>query len=54
MEGSMTKKRKRLKLTKGQKKMIHAEPNENAGVGWRTDYPNNVDPRLFECGNDEE
>ena len=35
---NIVKKRKRLKLTKEQKKLIHAQPTSNAGAGWQTRF----------------
>ena len=40
----MSKKRKRLKLTKEQKKAIWAKPESNAGAGWDAKWSKPKDP----------
>lgn len=50
----MAEKRKRLKLTKEQKRLIHAQPTENAGAGWNSEHTNNVNPRVLERGDGED
>ncbi len=48
------KKAKRCKrLTPEQKKAVWAKPEANAGAGWRTDWENRCDPRVFERGEKE-
>ena len=44
-----TPKRKRLKLTREQKKLINAPTKENAGAGWETKLDFGIkDPRAWE------
>ena len=51
-EKQRAKKRKRLKLTREQKKAIWAKPEANAGAGWKSEYEDLTthDPVTLEIG----